>query len=394
MLGLSIFPPLLKHNGQPVRQQQPLEHNHLYNSIINNSSSNSIVLHNESVSGGEQQQHDDGEEEEEEEEWLNQQHSSIESLTDFNANSNKTAEEEEETVTEDLDNLTPEALRLNRKGYVAYVPIPLNDDDHPIVNGRGDWMRTTTGEEVVRTGGYDRRRPGDINDQNNKLLLPIVIVPNDDNDDGDDDHDSTIRANSYFNGKNRQFDDQHNDDYHSTTNLGSIPYPTSNQHIVRRPLNSQEELLEDDMAESDDNLFRMFGTLAPEQRQGRPRNGGGNNNNRNRDDYGQRARLPPQPRRGGGGFQQINRQRRPNGKGRRRGGGGPSRRPPSSLSPPSADSPILQQPPHRIISRYPQNNWGPAVDFTDQRRPEKGRGQTKPLYSYPSDAMSIQDIIK
>jgi hypothetical protein len=258
-----------------------------------------------------------------------------------------------------------------------------------------------TGDDVVGTRtGYDfnsRHRP----ETNDKLLLPIVIVPNDDNDQETESQSPLWRTNQNFADANvrnvmmgnRRLNDENDDEYHP--NSGSVPLPTSNQHLFRRPLHSEEDTT-DNESDPVDNLYRMFGTLAPEQRNGRPRNGG---SNRHRDDYGQRTRLPPPPR-----------SRRPpprrfNGKGGRRGGGPPPRQirpPPKQSSLPSVDEQS-----HRITSRYPQNNWGPAVDYTDpqgyqqESRPANGGGlrherirKTKPLYSYPSDAMSIQDIIK
>ena len=391
VLGLSIFPPLFKQHP-PVQQQQQLEHNHLYN--INDSLHN-----NESESQAANEPHQDVIDNENYE-WLTINYQSTEeSVTD--ANSNETAAE---VATEDLENLSPEALRLNRKGYVAYVPIPLDDhveiDDHiGSSRERLDWINT--GEDVVTRTGFDysnsRRRPESNND---KLLLPIVIVPHD-NGQGAESQSPSWRTNHFANANtrngmtgNRQLDDENDDEYHP--NSGSIPLPTSNQHLFRRPLHSEEDTDDDESADPVDNLYRIFGTLAPEQRNGRPRNGG--NNNRHRDDYGQRARLPPPPR------SRRPPPRRLNGKGGRRGGGPPPRQ---IRPPPKQPLPSLEEQSHRITSRYPQNNWGPAVDYTDpqgyqqqQERPANGGlrteriRKTKPLYSYPSDAMSIQDIIK
>lgn len=105
---LSIFPPLLKKH-QPVRQQQ-LEHNHLYN--INDSS---LHTNNESVSQEMNEPHRDVVSDEENYEWLTMNYQSTEeSVT--HANSNDTTEDM--TSTEDLENLSPEALRL-----VASYPV-------------------------------------------------------------------------------------------------------------------------------------------------------------------------------------------------------------------------------------------------------------------------------
>ena len=92
-------------------------------------------------------------------------------------------------TTEDLANLSPEALRLNPK-YVAYVPIPIKDDDIDEIaidddfNDDDDGIDRDDDELFDEDDHYDddvtprsssvRRRPSANVD---KVLLPILMVP-------------------------------------------------------------------------------------------------------------------------------------------------------------------------------------------------------------------------
>lgn len=263
--------------------------------------------------------------------------------------------EENDTQTTDepsesLENLTPEALRLGPKGtYYAYVPIPIQHD-----GDEEDYWEEE--EEMNRQSTILRGRP---EDKSNKVVLPIVLVPD------------RVKASgsSFSEGPPRRFDE--------------VVHDFEAEDLS--PLAQQQARSPQEVAAID---FSMFGSLAPQ-----PFRQPGPTNQRQRpkgDDFGRTAvlgppRQPPRqqnrapPRRRNNGRVQYNRR-------------GPSR----YIRPP----PVQRQQPHRIQTRYPEQ-WGASHDpgvprnyysgsLSDNRR---GNPTKKPLYSYPKDAMNIQDII-
>lgn len=244
---------------------------------------------------------------------------------------------------EDLGTLSPEALRIGPKGsYVAYVPIPVKEDEWD--DGH---------EEDV--GGHVQ----ESNNSKNKVILPIVVIP-----------DRTKSSNPSFNS------------WHSNDYTDHEEPRRFDEHITE----FQNDPAPSFPARTKGVDYGMFGTLAPQQR---PRYGGNRRQHRPKDDYGRTAvlgppRSPPRQRNGG------RRRRPPPNQPNRRG---PNRyfRPPPPLNS------------HRIQTRYPEQWSATPHDFPGvplRYHPSSSNDYRqdhavtkKPLYSYPRDAMNIQDII-
>lgn len=276
-------------------------------------------------------------------------------------------------TAEDLASLSPEALRLNPK-YVAYVPIPIKDDDGEedeedhhedsasVDRGDEEYDEVYDDESTPRSSSIRRRPEAKVD----KVILPILMVPAGGSlssgervktSQGSD----SWRSNDFSDTPPRRFDEDDTVDDHYEDHLK----PSSSLRIPgfgrfrNRGGNRKDQPID----------YRMFGSLAPETRQYRPRfpvrNGP-------RDDYGrttylQQRRIP-------------NRYR--NQKGRIvEGREGPS---------------LYIRPPPRPRNRNHQariqapHAWS-AGHLERQRLIQPTR---RPGYSYPKDAMSIQDIIR
>lgn len=186
---------------------------------------------------------------------------------------------------------------------------------------------------------YNTHPIGESNKGDSRVLLPVVMVP--------DDHQDSPR----------RFDEHLPDDYIND----------SSQSQIR----------------SSGIDYKMFGSLAPVQQ--RPPSGSGGRRYGAKDDYGRTTVLGP-PRTNAKRKQGGRRRPPPPPQQNQRGPAGPSRyiRPPPKRG-------------HRIQTRYPQQ-WTADSGINSQRyindyRRDHAVTKRPPLYSYPKEAMNIQDII-
>lgn len=275
--------------------------------------------------------------------------------------------------TEDLASLSPEALRLNPK-YVAYVPIPIRGDDEDEDSDDSGLERDDDDpydtdhydEEVTPRSSFSRRRPEAKVD---KVILPILMVPAGSSGEsiktsqGAD----SWRSNEFSDPPPRRFDDDemiedHYEDHIKPSSSLRIPGLSRfrNRNRIKRPPPPGIDL-------------RMFGSLAPETRQHRPRN---SFRNGPRDDYGRttalsQRRIPPPYR------PRINKDRQVEGR--------------------DGPSPYIRPPPRPHNRNQQVRFQQPQVWSTGQQERQRSAQPStarRPSYSYPKDAMSIQDIIR
>ena len=298
-------------------------------------------------------------------------------------------------TTEDLANLSPEALRLNPK-YVAYVPIPIKDDDIDEIaidddfNDDDDGIDRDDDELFDEDDHYDddvtprsssvRRRPSANVD---KVLLPILMVPAGERTktrQGSDSWRSNDFSDSPASSPPRRFDEETDGHFEEEEHLT----PSSSRRIPgpswRRNNNGGQRRRVPGID------FRMFGSLAHQdgnnRRNQRPRY---RNRDGPRDDFGRTTSLYP--------HRVLPSSRLRNNKGSarfvedRETRSGPS----LYIRPPPRPRPRLAQPQTRHYQ--PANSW--SAGHERQRTSQHNRPTTsKPAYSYPRDAMSIQDIIR
>lgn len=291
-------------------------------------------------------------------------------------------------TTEDLASLSPEALRLNPK-YVAYVPIPIKDEDdiedgeehffeeETVVLDRDDEEEIDHYDEVYqednvtpRSSSNLRRRPEAIVD---KLILPILMVPA---ESSAGERRKTGQASDSWGSNDfsdqRRFDDDDGigeaspEDHLKPSPSLRIP---GLQRLRNRAGNKGTRV-----RNRDDGIdYRMFGSLAPESR--RPQRPRLPLRGRQQDDYARTTslyqdRIPPfRPKNPRG---RVVEQRN-----------GPS---------------IYIRPPPRPRSRNQQQRFRSSTPWSPNEVTSRQRtiasATRKPPYSYPKDAMSIQDIIR
>ncbi|XP_046455044.1 serine/arginine repetitive matrix protein 1-like isoform X4 [Daphnia pulex] len=417
VLGLS-FPPLFRANTPVILP--PMEHNYLTANFSDEIPAvDEDVLHsNNNPEADYAEQYDPGDgtnnqtaDSFEYADYLEDQPQA--NLTDFLAATlNNSAGIFNESVIEDLANLSPEALRTK---YVAYVPIPLKIDDgeeeqsdyqeedveDASVNDRSDNHYnqeddTYYEEEMAtpRSSSAVRRRP-----TIEKVLLPIVMVPESSNV-GEQQHrtqtsqgSDSWRSSEYSEDRSsnppRRFDGEQMeirvDNEEDLTSSPSLRIPGLN--FPRRGNNRPDH----DRRRRPGIDYRMFGSPPhPNNRRNKRPNRFRDRDRerfRPRDDFGRTTSLHPHrvlpPPNRSRSRNKINRQREVEG---REGNPALYIRPPPRPRPRENQQPIRQR-----VQRPPSvpESW-----VNRQRTIDPPVTSTKrPAYSYPRDAMSIQDII-
>ncbi len=412
VLGLS-FPPLLRASTPVILP--PMEHNYL---TANFSDEVPAVFDEDLIHSNNNQREADYAEQYDPGDGTNQTADSFEyvdyledqpqaNLTDFlEATLNNSAGIFNESVIEDLANLSPEALRTK---YVAYVPIPLKiDDDEQSdyqedvedagVNDRNDNLYnqeddTYYEEEMAtpRSSSAVRRRP-----TIEKVLLPIVMVPESSNA-GEQQRSQTSqgsdswRSSEYsedrssnlprrFDGEQMEIRADHEEDLTSSPSL-RIP----GLNFPRRGNNRPDH----DRRRGPGIDYRLFGssTHPNNRRNKRPNRFRDRERFRPRDDFGRTTSLHPHRV-----LPPPNRSRSRNKNNRQREVEGREGNPALYIRPPPRPRPRENQPLRQRVHRPPSvpQSWE-----NRQRTIDPPVTSTKrPAYSYPRDAMSIQDIIR
>jgi hypothetical protein len=408
VLGLS-FPPLLRANTPAILPS--IEHNYLtanFSDEVISPIDEDMIHSNSQRDADYPEQYDSGDgnstDSFEYVDYLDDQPQT--NLTDYlAANLNNTVGIFNESVIEDLANLSPEALRTK---YVAYVPIPLKIDDDEQTEYHDDVDGTDINDRIddendhnVDDSYYDeemvmtprsssiRRRPSATVD---KVLLPIVMVPETSNvgeqrtksNPGSDSWRSNDFSEDRPNYPPRRFDEDQSeirtDDEDDLTLSSSRRIPGLNPPR-RRPGGDRRRGPGID--------YRMFGSLThPDNRRNRrPIRPRPRDNFRPRDDFGRTTslhphRVLPPPSRYRPRINKGNKQRTVEGR-----EGSPA----LYIRPPPRPRPRHNHPARQRVQRPPAHeSW-----MNRQRTLDPPVTSTKrPAYSYPRDAMSIQDIIR
>ncbi|KAI9553424.1 hypothetical protein GHT06_021330 [Daphnia sinensis] len=405
VLGLP-FPPLMRANTPMILP--PLDHNHLTANLSEDSNLNDTNHDDQQF----QSMHYDADlidpisnhsTDSFEYDYL-EEHMPA-NLTEYLAQHNETGIFNE-TVIEDLANLSPEALRTK---YVAYVPVPLKfDDDYEQTDDTDDFHDSETNDrhdehvdhdaiyfdepsaQTPRTSSVRRRPSATIE----KVLLPIVMVPESGtvDDRAKTSHGADAWRSNDFSGHRqsyppRRFDEDQSsgqqadgvdDEDHLTSSSRRIPG-------LNPPRRSGG-----DRRRGPGLDYRMFGSLTqPENRNRRPFRPRQRERFRPRDDFGRTTSLhphrvlPPQGRLRSRINKNSNRGQLLEGR-----EGNPS----LYIRPPPRPRPRIHHPPRPRVHRpSPQDAWLSRQRTVDP--PPVTSTTKRPAYSYPRDAMSIQDII-
>ena len=410
VLGLS-FPPLLRASTPVILP--PMEHNYLTANFSDEGPAvdEDVIYSNNQRDADYPEQYDPGDghnqtsDSFEYVDYLEQEQPQT-NLTDYLAATlNDTAGIFNESVIEDLANLSPEALRTK---YVAYVPIPLRIDDddeqsdyHEDVedadvgdrsdnnyNQEDDTYYEEEGMMTQRSNSF-RRRPNV-----EKVLLPIVMVPETSNvgeqrtktSQGSDSWGSSDHSEDRSSNPPRRFDEDHleirSDAGEDLTSSPSLRIPGLNlPRRGNRPGNDRRRGPGID--------YRLFGSLTnpSNRRNKRPNRFRDRERFRPRDDFGRTTSLHPHRV-----LPPPSRSRSRNKSTRQREVEGREGNPALYIRPPPRPRPRNNPPAHQRVQRPPsvQETW-----VNRQRNIDPPATSTKrPAYSYPRDAMSIQDIIR
>lgn len=359
VLGLS-FPPLLRTNTPTILP--PIEHNYLTANF-----SDDDTIHPPDADYAEQYDSGEG--------YNNdtlEYADYVEVQTNLSDYVNNTAAIFNDSVIEDLANLSPEALRTK---YVAYVPIPLKIDDDQQTEYVDDTDMNDRIDDYQNDDDYDeqstprssssRRRP-----TVDKVLLPIIMVPS------EEDKSSPGSDSWRFNDQDpaRRFDEL------------EMPTDDEEQDLTSSSSRRIHGLNPPRRRPSAPGIdYRMFGSLNHEDNRRNKRPYRPRDRFRPRDDFGRTTslhphRVLPPASRSRSRINKGNRQRAVEG---REGS------PPLYIRPPPRPRP--RTPARQRVHRPPVPESWPIRKRTNDPPPPVTK---KPAYSYPRDAMSIQDIIR
>ncbi|KZS11609.1 Uncharacterized protein APZ42_023541 [Daphnia magna] len=415
VLGLP-FPPLMRANTPMILP--PLDHNHL----------TANISHDPFVNDGHQDDTnhtDDQELQSIHYDWESMDNSTNPSMdsfeydyleeatavptnwTEYLANHNETGIFNE-TVVEDLANLSPEALRTK---YVAYVPVPLRFDDDQQTDATDDDFHDSEtndrhdddidhdaiyfddqAEQTPRPSSVRRRPSATIE----KVLLPIVMVPQ--SETIDDRMKTSQGADSWrsnhFSGDRPHYPPRRFDEDQSSGQMDGVDdedHLTSSSRRIAGLNPPRRGGAGGDRRRGPGLDYRMFGSLTqPESRNRRPFRPRQRERFRPRDDFGRTTSLhphrvlPPPGRLRSRINKNNDRPRMIEGR-----EGNPS----FYIRPPPRPRPRISHPPRPRAHRpSPQDAWLSRQRTADPP-PAPVTTTKRPAYSYPRDAMSIQDII-
>ncbi|XP_057378456.1 uncharacterized protein LOC130700425 [Daphnia carinata] len=407
VLGLP-FPPLLRANSPMILP--PLDHNHLTANLSDDSFTNDVNDTNQEL----QSIYDDSESMDNsnhstdafEYDYVEEQQTSPTNWTEYLAQHNETGIFNE-TVIEDLANLSPEALRTK---YVAYVPVPLKFDDYEQTDATDDFHDSETNDrhdedvdhdaiyyddpqlQTQRTSSARRRPPATIE----KVLLPIVMVP--ESGTMDDRMKTNQGADAWrsndFAGDRPTYPPRRFDEDQSSGQVDGLDddYLTSSSRRIPGLNPPRRGGSGGDRRRGPGLDYRMFGSLTqPENRNRRPFRPRQRERFRPRDDFGRTTSLhphrvlPPPGRLRSRINKNNNRPQLLEGR-----EGNPS----LYIRPPPRPRPRIHHPPRPRVHRpSPQDAWLSRQRTADPPPPPPVTTTKRPAYSYPRDAMSIQDII-